>query len=824
MIKAINFHTFASNSNGSFIKGSANKMILEVVIDTRRIQSGDNTLFVALDGTRNAGWEFASDAYAKGVRNFILPDTIPDDLPRDLENSSILISGSPLTDLQNLAKENRKKFKGTIVGITGSNGKTIVKEWLAQVLSADYRVWKNPKSYNSQIGVALSALGINRKHQVAILEAGISKPDEMKALTNMIQPQVGIFTTIGSAHDEHFENKAVKIKEKCKLFKGANFLIYRKDQELVHQFLAENFTAEALISWSETQGGDFMLSVKPHNKGSKIFLIGPDFQTYTFLTAFKDPASLENIRHVIVAAVSLGMKPEKIQKGLELLHAVDMRLTLKSGINGCKLIDDSYNNDLAGLELALEFMGQQLTPGGRKILVLSEMQQAGEDRTVFMKIARLLKRHKVGLLVGVGMRFLEYKDLFPANSQFFDSTDALLSKVQTLGLAKDLILVKGARAFHFETFIQKLEAFAHETILEINLNALRHNYIHYRKKLKQETKMMIMVKAFAYGGGAAEIANHLQEIGADYLSVAYTDEGVYLRNNGIKLPIMVMNPGNYHLELLQQYFLEPVVYNLSQLKTLTENIRKDPGKLSVHLELDTGMRRLGLSENDLEEAIEILQNSPRLEVSGIFTHLAGADEAIHRDFTLNQLASFEKSSNKIIRETGCQPIRHCLNSAGIIRYPEHALDMVRLGIGLYGVEVSQLEQDQLMPVMTLKTVVSQVHKLKKGDTIGYGRKGEMVQDGEVATLAIGYADGYDRRFSNGKGKVLINGQMATIIGNVCMDMCMADVTGLHVSPGNEAILFGERPSIMDLANNIGTIPYELLTGIGHRVKRQYILD
>lgn len=824
MIQAINFHKFGSNATGHFTKGPAKSKILEVVIDSRKIQSGNSTLFIALDGSRNAGWKFASDAHTKGVRNFILPTTIPTDLPQRLENSSILISKSPLDELQKLARINRENFKGPVIGITGSNGKTIVKEWLAQILSANYNIWKSPKSYNSQIGVALSALGISQNHQMAVLEAGISEPEEMQALAKIIQPQLGIFTTLGSAHDEHFKDKTAKISEKCKLFNGVKYLIYRKDQELVDQYMEENFNTAGLISWSEKPGGDFILSVKPHTNGSKIFFIGRDFQTFTFSTAFRDPASLENIRHVIVAAISLGMKPETIQKGLSLLHAVDMRLTLKSGISGCKLIDDSYNNDLAGLELALEFMGQQITASGRKVLILSEMQQAGEDRTVFEKIAWLIKHHDISLLVAVGMRFLEHKDLFPANSLFFDATDTLLKKIPTLGLNNDLVLVKGARAFHFETVIQKLEALSHETILEINLNALRHNFIHYRQKLKPGTKMMVMVKAFAYGGGAAEIANHLQEIGADYLSVAYTDEGVFLRNNGITLPIMVMNPGIYHLKLLQQHNLEPVVYNLGQLKTLEESLRNNTGNLAVHLELDTGMRRLGMSENDLEKVIAILQESPQLKVSGIFTHLAGADESVHRDFTLDQLASFEKSSSRIIKETGCKPIRHCLNSAGIIRYPEHAVDMVRLGIGLYGVEVNQLEQDKLKPAMTLKTVVSQVQNLRKGDTIGYGRKGEMVRDGEVATLAIGYADGYDRRFSNGKGMVLIKGQMAPIIGNVCMDMCMADVTGIEVNEGDEAILFGDRPSIVDLAARIGTIPYELLTGIGPRVKRQYILD
>lgn len=820
MMQAINFLQFASK----LTKGSDDIILLDVVIDSRKIQSGSKMLFVALNGSRYSGWEFAEDAYSKGVRNFILPEDCPDPILKSLEQANILLSPSPLRELQKLAKLNRENFAGPVIGITGSNGKTIVKEWLAQVLSSKYHVWKSPKSYNSQIGVALSSLGISQQHQVAVLEAGISAPNEMNALAQIIQPQLGIFTNIGSAHDEYFLDSTAKISEKCLLFKNVKYLIYRKDQSLLSQYLEKNFDPSVLVSWSDEPGGDYVLSVKPHNNGSKIFLIGNDFQTHTFITPFKDQASLENVRHVITAALSLGMKPDVIQQGLGLLLAVDMRLTLKSGINGCKLIDDSYNNDLAGLEIALEFMSQQITTTGRKILILSEMQQVGNETAVFQKIAWLLEHYEIDLFIGVGKGYLGFQSLFTHESIFYDSTQVLLKSLDTLSLSNDLILIKGARAFKFENIVQKLEALAHETILEINLNALRHNFIHYRQKLKSGTKMMVMVKAFAYGGGAAEIGNYLQEIGADYLSVAYTDEGVFLRNNGITLPIMVMNPGSYHLDLLLDKALEPVVYNLDQLKSLADGLKDITGMLSVHLELDTGMRRLGMSENDLDEAIKILQQAENLKVSGIFTHLAGADESVHESFSLQQLASFERSSSKIIQETGCQPIRHCLNSAGIIRYPEYSFDMVRLGIGLYGIEVNQLEQDKLQPAMTLKTVVSQVKKLKKGETIGYGRKGEMANEGEVATLAIGYADGYDRRFSNGKAKVLIKGHMAPIIGNVCMDMCMVDVTGLQVTEGDVAILFGDKPSIIELAANIGTIPYELLTGIGPRVKRQYILD
>jgi alanine racemase len=823
-MQKINFTQYAINSGRLFVNGSREEEILNVVIDSRKIHSAKETLFIALQGSRHAGWEFATEAYGKGVRNFVLPNHCPRPLLKELKKANILLSSSPLKELQQLAQINRETFARAVIGITGSNGKTIVKEWLAQVLSAKYNLWKSPKSYNSQIGVALSALGINSQHQLALLEAGISAPNEMNALKEIIQPQLGIFTNIGSAHDENFKDTASKLIEKCLLFKDVKFLVYNKDQELVSNYLASNFDPSVLISWSDNPGADYVLSVKPHRTGTKIYMMGKDLRTFTFYTSFRDKASLENLRHVITAALSLGMEPAMIQQGLELLHAVDMRLTLKSGVNGCKLIDDSYNNDLAGLELALEFMSQQITTSGRKMLILSEIQQDGDVANTFKKIAWLLGQYEIDLFIGVGKGFEESKTLFPCESRCYDDTDSLLNSLETMSLSNDLILIKGARIYKFERIVQKLEALAHETILEINLNALRHNFMHYRKKIKAETKIMVMVKAFAYGGGAAEIANYLQEIGADYLSVAYTDEGIFLRNNGISLPIMVMNPGSFHLDLLQTHALEPVVYNLQQLRSLSAGIDPYSGEIPVHLEFDTGMRRLGMTEEDLDEVIEILLQNKKIKVAGIFTHLAGADEAIHKDYTLSQLTLFEKWSKNLMASTGCRPLRHCLNSAGIIRYPEYAHDMVRLGIGLYGIEVNQIEQNKLEPAMVLKTVVSQVKTLAKGATIGYGRVGRMVTDGEVATLAIGYADGYDRRFSNGNAKVLIKGKLVPIIGNVCMDMCMADVTGLNVCVGDEAILFGKQPSIIDLADNIGTIPYELLTGIGPRVKRQYVLD
>ncbi|WP_375584885.1 bifunctional UDP-N-acetylmuramoyl-tripeptide:D-alanyl-D-alanine ligase/alanine racemase [Cyclobacterium xiamenense] len=823
MIESIDFNAFSENHPGNHVIGTAPAQIQRVSIDSRKIQNGSGTLFVALRGTRHSGWHFATDAYRQQVRNFLLPvEAQSEELKTELLGANLLFCPDPLQALQALAQTNRQAFKGRVVGITGSNGKTIVKEWLAQVLSENYRVFKNPKSYNSQIGVPLSALGIESGHQIALLEAGISQPGEMKRLASIIQPTLGIFTSIGTAHDENFQNLDQKIDEKCRLFAGCRLIIYRQDVEKISAYLEQHFPPNQRVGWSEKIGADYTLTVKPNGKkGSRILLLGRDLSTYTFTTAFRDPASLENIRHVIVAGLVLGMSPPSLQKGLDLLRTVDMRLTAKQGKNQCRILDDSYNNDLAGLDIALEFMRQQGKPAGKKVLILSEMLQVGVESAVYEEIARRVSRQGIDLFVGVGKTFDSYRKLFPVDSKFYSDTDNLIQHLSDLNLQGDLVLVKGARAFEFERVVRLLEAHVHDTVLEINLNSLRHNFNHYRSKLPAGTKIMVMVKAFAYGSGSAEIAHHLHQIGADYLSVAYPDEGVYLRERGVELPIMVMNSAARHLDLLLRYRLEPVVYDL---QTLRELAATTPGDLSIHLELDTGMRRLGLEENDLESVAALLQDHPKIRITGLFSHLAAADEAIHEAFSRQQLALFDRLSQFLMQKVTGRPLRHVLNSAGIIRFPEYALDMVRLGIGLFGVEINGMEQEKLQPAITLKTVVSQVRKLKKGETIGYGRKGRMYADGEIATLAIGYADGYDRRFGNGKAYVQIKGKKAWTIGTVCMDMCMVDVTGLDVREGDTVILFGKNPSLQQLAAWSKTIPYELLTGIGRRVKRLYVLD
>lgn len=821
MIKAFDINELLNFTNGRLVQQKNSFSIEQITIDSRKIVIGRNSLFIALQGLKVDGHAFLASAYSAGVRNFIVNEN---QLPQGiLQEANILAVPDTLQALQQIAQWTRSFFKGPLVGITGSNGKTIVKEWLGQVLSTSHSVAKSPKSYNSQIGVPLSIFGMEPYHQVCILEAGISKPTEMEKLARMIQPSIGIFTTLGSAHEEGFENKGQKLKEKARLFLNSRFIIYRKDQSEVARFLEDQFPGEKLISWSDLPGGDYTLSIKKSEDQCKIFLMQPDLSLFTFQTGFTDEASLENIRHVIVASLTLGMDPKEIAKGIKELKPIEMRLTLKQGIHNCSLIDDTYNNDIGGLGVALEFLANQ-RPKKRKILFLSDLLQAGESRRVYKQVRDLLQHYQVDYLFGVGTEINVLKADFPEKSIFFPDTQSLIQHLDPETFDNDLILIKGARKFEFEQIVNFLQERIHGTTLEINLNALSHNYSFYKQRLHPQTKVMVMVKAFAYGGGSAEIANHLQQLKADYLAVAYTDEGVYLRNHGIHLPIMVLHPEQESFINLLKYKLEPVVYSLHSLHQFGRFCQQHKTSQNIHLDFDTGMHRLGFEQKELDELKQLLLQYPELRVTSIYTHLAGADEAEHLDFSLNQLKTFGEMCGGIKSSLGYSPLMHALNSAGIVRYPAYQFDMVRLGIGLYGIEVNGLFEEALHPISTLKTSISQIKTLSKGQTIGYGRKGRMQEDGQIATIPIGYADGFDRRFGNGKGYVLIHGKKAPVIGNVCMDMCMVDITGIDARVGDEVIIYGDKISLIDLARAIGTIPYELLTNISNRVKRVYYLD
>lgn len=820
MFREINQNQIAETTSGNLIRGKEYLLISQIAIDSRQVLHPEKTLFIALRGAKADGADFIAELAELGVKTFLVHQDFDES---NFQEASFIKVSDTRKALQLLAKYERFLFTNPVVSITGSNGKTIVKEWLGQILGQKYAVAKSPKSYNSQVGVPLSIFGIESYHQVAILEAGISRAGEMAALEEMIKPNLGIFTNLGTAHQEGFQSQQSKLQEKLSLFDDSNLLIYCKDQEEVSEQIETIFPSEKLIGWSDRAGAEFTRAVKVKANGARLILMKADLSTHTFQVPFSDVASLENITHVIVAAMTLGLSTESIQEGIVHLKSVDMRLTLKPGINDSLLIDDTYNNDLAGLKVALDFMQQQ-RPKRRKILILSDLLQQGSPEKIYEEVTELIGKYQFDQLYGVGKEIFYLEKGFPEAFSGFNSTEELLNSLDPESFINDMILITGARVFGFEEVVNRLQQRIHGTTLEINLNALTHNYNFYKKQLSPKTKVMVMVKAFAYGGGALEIANQIQTMGADYLGVAFSDEGVALRKQGIKLPIMVLNAMQESFGLCSEFDLEPVVFSPVFFESLASWCSVHQKIMKIHLDMDTGMHRLGFEKHQLGQLKQLICSNPQLEVASIYTHLVGADEELHREFSLTQLKNFSEMKNEALEILSYKPIIHALNSAGIVAFPEFQFDMVRLGIGLYGVEVTGKHEMSLRAISTLKTTVSQVKEIESGETIGYSRKGILPGGGKIATLALGYADGYDRRFSNGKGYVLIQGQKAAVIGNVCMDMCMVDVSGMDIKAGDEAIVYGEGISLKDLADQIGTIPYELLTNISTRVKRVYYLD
>lgn len=749
---------------------------------------------------------------------------------------------SPLKTLQQLAADHRRQFAIPIIGITGSNGKTIVKEWLAQLLASDYSIAKSPKSYNSQLGVPLSVHQLNAQHTLGIFEAGISKPHEMSALQAIIRPTIGIFTNIGPAHDEGFKTHRQKIAEKLRLFTGVETLIYCTDytdiDEEINLLLRAVNPGVRPITWS-TQSGRALYQV---SRQGNVLTLDAEHGHWSLTIPFAAPAPgqsavAENLTHCLVAMLTLGITDTAtLQNRLNRLRPVSMRLELKEGIHNCALIDDSYNNDLTGLQLALNFLAQQ-TSQSQRAVILSDVLQSGQDEAeLYTTIAQLIHNQSIKLFIGIGSVISQHTSLFPAGSRFFDSTDQFLADNPTDTFRDTAILVKGARPFAFERIVNRLQRKVHGTVLEINLDALTHNLNYYREKVGMETKIMVMVKAFAYGSGSAEVAQRLQFHRVDYLAVAYADEGVSLRQNGITLPIMVMNPAPETFTTLLDYDLEPEIYSLRLLhewaifvsaagaqpaKNTAAVAQKIPG---MHLKIDTGMHRLGFTEPELPAVLAFLKEHPELNVAAMFSHLVGADEAQFNAFSQEQFRRFQRGADLLSAGLGYQPIRHLLNSAGIVRFPDFKLDMVRVGIGLYGIESSRLEPGQLRPVGTLKTTISQIKTVVAGDSVGYSRRGVLPHNARIATLAIGYADGYDRRFGNGTGEVWVNGVRCPTVGNICMDMTMIDVTKANCEEGDSVIIFGAELPIDELAARIGTIPYELLTGVSERVKRVFYTE
>lgn len=804
-----------------------------LLTDSRQLIFPQQTLFFAIKGEHHDGHQFLSDLYQKGVRQFVvehkaLTDKLIDTL-EGFENTQIWEVESSLKALQEVAKRHRSQFDIPVIGITGSNGKTIVKEWLGQLLSPDFRIAKSPKSYNSQIGVPLSVWQLNDTHSLGIFEAGISQPHEMKSLQEIIQPTIGIFTNIGSAHDEGFRSRKQKVTEKLRLFTQSKQLIYCANysdiNEEIRLILQPVNPSCELISWGTTNS--CTVQVEWHKDETQTYIVMKSalerYDNQLFSVPFTDEASVENVIHCLILLLSMGIPSTEIRQRVSRLRPISMRLELKEGINKCYIIDDTYNNDLVGLTIALNFLSQQ-EQRSQKIALLSDLLQTGQkENELYTQINTLLQQKGVQKLIAIGDAFARNAHLISVEAQYFGTTGEFLAKLSLDWFQDALILIKGARTFQFERIVHRLQQRVHGTVLEINLDALTHNLNFYRNRVGNDTRIMVMVKAFAYGSGSAEVAQLLQFHRVDYLAVAYADEGVVLRQNGIELPIMVMNPSPSTFEKLIEYQLEPEIYSHKILEEWLDFIAEAESKPyhKIHIKLDTGMHRLGFTEADLPALIQLLKQHPTLEVATIFSHLVGADEAIHNDFSKLQYERFIAGSAQLEEALGYRPLRHILNSAGIVRFPDYKLDMVRLGIGLYGVEVNRQEQRALQQIGTFKTVVSQVKHLPAGETIGYSRKGILEKASSIATIALGYADGYDRRFSKGVGKVLINGVLCPVVGNVCMDMTMVDTTGVPVQAGDEVIIFGQDLPITHLADQIGTIPYEILTGISERVKRVF---
>ncbi len=794
-----------------------------LLIDSRNIISTSNTLFFAIRGERHDGHRFINDLYHQGIRNFVV-----EYLPKNHHNFSeagFLIVKNSLEALQTLAAYHRKRFKYPVIGIAGSNGKTIAKEWINYVLYGKKQVVRNPKSYNSQVGVPLSIWLMNNAFDLAVFEAGISLPGEMENLENIIKPNIGLITNIGEPHQENFSDYKQKAIEKLKLFKNSETVIYSKDQEVIDQIINNDpeLLKKRIFTWSFNQDADLIVKTKTReNNRTQI-----DFECKKYkdqiLIPFTDRASVEDAIHVLAFLLSQELKISEYKNRFETLPPVAMRMELKKGINNCTIINDSYNSDLNSLAIALNYLDQQ-SQHEKKTLILSDILQSGKkDKDLYAEVAALLNKFKVDKLVGIGESIATQGQQFNLEKIFYRSTKEFLKDFTKEKFKDQAILLKGSRNFYFENISAVLEEKAHRTVLEINLNALVQNLNFFRSKLKAKTKVMVMVKALSYGSGTFEIANILQYQRVDYLGVALADEGVALREAGIKTPIIVMNPEQHSFDIMLKHKLEPEIYSFKILQQFNALAKKYGKKeYPVHVKLDTGMNRLGFVKNEVPRLIEELKKAENIKVSSIFSHLAASDEGIHDRFTNSQIKLFDDLSTQITENFHYNIIRHISNSAGIERFPKAQFDMVRLGIGLYG--ISAVNQDNLATVSTLKSTVIQIKQVPKDETVGYSRKAKAEKNITIAIVPIGYADGLNRRLGNGKGKLFINGFLVPIVGNICMDMCMVDVSNYNIHEGDEVIVFGKELPVSDVANWLETIPYEIFTSISTRVKRVYFQE
>ncbi|WP_164108068.1 MULTISPECIES: bifunctional UDP-N-acetylmuramoyl-tripeptide:D-alanyl-D-alanine ligase/alanine racemase [Sphingobacterium] len=780
--------------------------------DTRKIRVGGDCLFFALVQQRD-GHRYISEAYQKGVRSFVVSD-LDFDTTNYIDANFVWVDDS-MRAIQQLAAYHRSRFSIPVIGITGSNGKTIVKSWLHQLLTPEYNCYQSPKSYNSQLGVALSLWNLTAEHNLAIIEAGVSKVGEMDSLRQMIRPTFGIFTSLGTAHREGFESKEQKLAEKWKLFVDVSPII--APSSAIPDVYSSSFNC---ITWGREPANKLQLLGLSPEKDHTILQLRYKEESFVIRAPFVDKASLDNVMTCILVMLTMEYSVDTIGKRIGLLRPLEMRLQLKKGKNNNSIIDDTYSNDLASLQIALDFLGQQNQSASKK-LILSDLE--GEEWTpkTIRKFAQLLNMQSLTEVILVGERMEALRSHLEMPSLLFNSTDELLIAFADLGWKNSVLLLKGARKFELERVGRLLVAQSHDTILEINLKAIENNLSQYRSCLSKGVRMMAMVKAFSYGSGSFEVANVLQFNKLDYLTVAFVDEGAELRRAGITIPIMVLSPHEGTFEDILLYDLEPEIYSIRILNAFIAFLKmRAITSYPVHLKLDTGMHRLGFMPDEIGAALDIIRVSPQVKIVTVFSHLVGAGSKELEPFSIQQIQLFKQMVSQIELSIGYSVIKHICNTSGIVYHPEAHMDMVRLGIGLYGFDMAPNTLD-LEEVGTLKTTITQIKNLFKTETVGYDRKGVLQRDSTIATVKIGYADGYDRRLGNGVGKMSINGNIVSTIGNICMDMCMLDITDINASEGDEVLVF---PDLSQIAKNIGTIPYELLTGISSRVKRVYFYE
>lgn len=794
-----------------------------LLIDSRSLSFPESTLFFALHSKRGDGHKYVGELYVKGVYNFVI-DSMTEELEDLCPDANFIVVDDTLNALQKLAQVHRSSFNIPVIGITGSNGKTIVKEWLYQLLNNKFTITRSPRSYNSQIGVPLSIWQLSNETGLGIFEAGISEYDEMDKLQAIIQPTIGVLTSIGSAHQENFSSLQDKCLEKLQLFKSCDVIIYDGDDELICDCISQELITCREIAWSRVNREKplYISNVEKGENSTRICYTYLGFDS-EYTIPFIDDASIENSLHCLAVCLYLMVPPHEIRERMMLLEPVEMRLEVIEGINNCTLINDSYNSDLSSLNIALDFLHRRAGGSACKTLILSDIQETGYSKKVlYSKVAGILKERGVDKLVCIGHDIKELGKTYKGDISFYDDTNDFLNSA-AISRSNEIILLKGARSFHFEEIAERLELKRHKTIMEIKLSAIVDNLNHYRSMLKPGTKVVCMVKASAYGNGAYEIAKTLQDHKVDYLAVAVADEGMELRKAGITMPVMIMDPEVSAFKTLFRYNLEPEIYSFELLEELIR-VAEHAGitNFPIHIKIDTGMHRLGFEEKDIPHLVEVLKAQSALIPKSVFSHFAGSDSAELDYFTEQQASLFIRVADELQSHFGHKIIRHICNTAGIERKPQYHMDMVRLGLGLYG--INPIDNSIINNASSLKSTILQIKNLSKDETVGYSRKGVLSRDTKIAAVPIGYADGLNRHLGNRKGYCLVNGRKAQYVGNICMDVCMIDVTGIDCKVGDKVEIFGDNLPVTVLSDILETIPYEILTTISTRVKRVYYQD